>query len=167
MKQLLLMTITAVIIFCGGCSGEDVLDESFNIVNHSDYELKLSYTINASELDASDASNYTEAGEFIADIDFSQSIPPGQTLTFYTITMQQHATWHATGPAEPNEMFRSITVEAVENGQVISQAITPIFVYYQEDFFASEAQAGKISQSDYEYTAAINNEDLLPPPNNN
>lgn len=160
MKQLLLLTITVAIALCGGCSGSDVLDESFSIVNNSDYELRLRYKINASELDAADASNYTEAGEFIADIDFTQQIQPGQTLTFYTVTMQQHATWHATGPAEPSEMFQSITVEAIENGQVTSQAITPIFEYYQEDIFPPEGPDNRISESDYEYTATINNSDI-------
>lgn len=160
-KHLVIPAIASVLAISSGCGGEDVLDESFNIVNNTGYELQLNYQINASELDASDAANYTEAGEFVADIAMSERILPGHTITFYTITMQQHATWHATGPAEPSEMFESITVEAIEDDQVISHALMPTFEYCQEDFFATEAQEDKISQSNYEYTATINNSDLM------
>ena len=157
MKHILIACTTIALITLYGCSGSDTLDESFNIINNTNYELTLRYKLNGSELDASDISNYNEAGEFNADITFIEQVPPGQSLTFYTITMAQHATWHATGPAEPEEMFENISVEAVDNGTAVSLPFIPTFIRYQQELTPGTAN---ISGSNYEYTATINEDSL-------
>ena len=152
-----LMTTLALI----SCSGESNLDEDFSLTNDSSYTLQITYKINPGELRASLSSNYDANGIFFGDKIYIVDIPSGETQTLFNTYIKKHATWHATGPAKPDDFFQYIEVEAMMNDNAVARVENLDFEFINHG--ASIQGNAQLDNAVYEYHATVTDEDLLFP----
>jgi len=150
MKFVLLVLTSLLLLACA--PDDDSLVEAFTLNNDSSYSLSLMYKVRAGELDASNSSNYDNDAVFLEDKVFSINATPGETVTLYRLTMLQHASWSATGPATPENFFEYLVIEAVLDEQVIATTDNVQFDYINH---GAATPPGNRADSTYEYRATI------------
>lgn len=155
MKFLTVLTISSALLV--GCGGDDFeLTESFTIVNNSATTVEVSYTLNASELKTSHPANYDSEGQFVGGKTYTLDVAPSETATLYSLEMNQHAHWHATGPATPEAMFSDFTVTYQADGVSHTLASPLHFDFYNH----SSTDIPPEFQSTYEYRATLSDENI-------
>jgi len=153
--KLAFLALTSLLLLA--CTSDDSLVETFTLNNDSSYRLDITFKVHSGELDASDSSNYDSNSVFFEDKQFSVSADPSDAVTLYRLTMRQHATWNATGPATPENFFEYLIVEAVRDGEVVATTENVQFQYINH---GAAIPPRNVADSTYEYNAIITDEVL-------
>lgn len=142
---------------CDGASNGGLI-EDFNLTNNSSYTLTVTYKVNPSELKTSVSSNYDDEGVFFGDKIYTADIGPGDSHRLFRTDIKKHASWHATGPAKPDDFFEYITAEAILDGRIVASVNALNFEYINHG--ATSAVNNPSVNPSYEYHASVTDQDL-------